>query len=78
MIFSVEKKQSSIKRNRKKLRKEMIKKENFHINDLIDYEKFLKLYQLYGHKLSESEFASSFLDLSINDLYNLKKNRCKV
>ena len=78
MIFSIEKKKSVIKRNRKKLRKEMIKKEKFHINDLIDYEQFLKLHQLYGQELSESEFASSFLDLSINDLYSLKKNRCKI
>lgn len=78
MIFSVEKKASVIKRKLKSLREEMIRKEKFHINDLVDYNEFLELYSKYGTTLTEEEFAYSFLDLLKKDLYTLKKNRCRI
>lgn len=78
MIFSVEKKASIRKRKLKILRNEMIKKENLHIDDLIDYNQFLELYSKYGNGLSEEEFGHTFLDLLKTDYYSLKKNRCKI
>lgn len=78
MNFSVEKKSSVIARNLELRRKTMIKEEKFHINDSITYNQFLELYSKYGSDLSEEEFAKVFLDLKKPDLYNLKKDRCRI
>lgn len=78
MKFSVEKKSFVRKRKIETLRKQMIKEENFHINDLINYTEFLELYAKYGEGFQEEEFAHAFLDLLKTDFYSLKKNRCKI
>ncbi len=78
MKFSIEKKSSQRKRKIEALREQMIKKEQLHIHDLVNYNQFLELYSKYGKRFSEEEFAKAFLDLLKTDLYSLKKNRCKI
>ena len=78
MKFSVEKQTSIKARALKTRRQKMIKEEKFHINDLIDYNEFLRLYEKYGNGLNKEEFARSFLDLKKQDLYILKNDRCRI
>lgn len=78
MKFSVEKQTSITARALKTRRQKMIKEEKFHINDLIDYNEFLRLYEKYGNGLNKEEFARSFLDLKKQDLYILKNDRCRI
>jgi len=79
MEFSVERKASIKKRELKKLKEDMIKKEALHIYDSIEHSRFLELYSVYGTNLSESEFGDIFLDMSKNDYYDLKKRgSCKI
>ncbi len=78
MKFSIEKKSSKRKKKIEALRDEMIKSEELHIHDLVDYSQFLNLYSKYGNGFSEEEFAKAFLDLLKTDLFSLKKNRCKI
>ena len=78
MEFSVERSINIKKRQAKILRQEMIKKEKFHIHDIIDYQQFLELYNQYGQGLSKEDFGEIYLDLSRGDYYSLKKNRCRI
>lgn len=75
MNFSVEKNINVKKRQLKVLRQEMIEKEKLHINDSINYEKFLELYNEYGKELSQEDFARIYLDISISNYYNLKSKK---
>lgn len=75
MKFSVEKNINVKKRQLKVLRQEMIEKEKLHINDSINYEEFLELYNKYGKGLSQEDFARIYLDISIDNYYNLKNKR---
>ena len=75
MKFSVEKNINVKKRQLKVLRQEMIEKEKLHINDSINYEKFLELYNEYGKELSQEDFARIYLDISISNYYNLKSKK---
>jgi len=73
MKFSVEKATFVKKRKQTNLREEMIKKENLHIEDLITYEEFLRLYDNYGKGFTEKEFAEVFLDIKKTDLDHFKE-----
>ena len=79
MKFSVERKIWGKKRELKKEREEMIEKESLHINDTIEYSRFLELYSIYGGNLAEDEFAEIFLDIAKTEYYDLKKrSRCRI
>ncbi len=73
MKFSVEKETSVKKRSKKKLRDYMIEKENLHIEDLIDYEGFLRLYNNYGKEFTKKQFAEIFLDIKDTDFSGFKE-----
>ena len=75
MKFSVEKNINVKKRQLKVLRQEMIEKEKLHINDSINYEEFLELYNEYGKGLSQEDFARIYLDISIDSYYNIKNKK---
>lgn len=79
MNFSVERKASRKKRDLRRTKEEMIKNESLHINDTIEYSRFLELYSIYGGNLAEDEFADIFLDIAKTDYYDLKKrSRCRI
>lgn len=73
MTFSIERKASIKKRELRKLKEIMIRKERLHINESVEYSRFLSLYSTYGNGLAEDEFADIFLDISKTEYYDLKK-----
>lgn len=73
MKFSVEKATSVKKRSQKKLRDYMIEKENLHIEDLISYQEFLRLYNNYGKEFTKKQFAEIFLDIKDTDFNGFKE-----
>lgn len=73
MKFSVEKVTSVKKRENKKLRDIMIEKENLHIEDLISYDEFLRLYSIYGKSFTKEDFATIFLDIKRTDLEHFEE-----
>lgn len=56
-------------------RKQMIKNEKLHIQDRLSQEKFKNLYNKYGLRFSEKDFAWSFLDIDEINYYNLEKRK---
>ena len=44
----------------------------------VDYKEFRKLYEKYGNKMSEKEFAENILELTYYQYYELKRNIYKV
>lgn len=79
MKISVERKSSVKKRELNKLKEEMILKERLHINEQMEYSRFLSLYSTYGNGLTEDEFADIFLDVSKTEYYDLKKReKCRI
>lgn len=55
-----------------KLRERVIKAENLHIDDLIDYARFQELHRKYGGPLSEELFAEEVLDITAVGVKNMK------
>ncbi len=53
-------------------RRFMIRKENLHIEDEIEYSRFQKLYEEYGNGLTQKEFAKYFLDIDYASYYRLQ------
>lgn len=53
-------------------RTNMITEQKLHIQDSITYDSFKQLYQIYGMKLEEQEFAKYFLDIDYRSFYNLQ------
>lgn len=58
-------------------RENMINNEKLHINEKMDYQKFLELYKKYGGELTEKEFAKYFLDIDTKKLYALQAEKIK-
>ena len=54
------------------IREMLIEKENLHIQEQIDYERFQQLYQCYGDILPEELFADAVLDISATALTHMK------
>ena len=55
----------------------MITKEKLHINNKIEYEKFLELYRKYGDGVDEKDFAKYFLDIPYQKHYYLQCGKSK-
>lgn len=55
-----------------KLRAYVIKKENLHIDDTIDYTRFKELHRKYGVPLSEEMFAEEILDITAVGVKNMR------
>lgn len=62
----------------KQLREKIISQNNLHINDEIDYKKFMRLYNSCEHKLDVLTFASQILDIEYHNLEQLKIKPNKV
>ena len=75
MKLSVQSKFNGI--NTYEKRKEMIDKEKLHMEDKIDYEAFLRLFEKYGQGFTEEEFAKYFLDMTYNNVYYLRIRKTK-
>lgn len=60
------------------IRKMMITKEKLHINDKIDYERFLELYKKYGNSVDEKDFAKYVLDIPYHKHYCLQCGKTKI
>ena len=56
-------------------REKMIIAEKLHINEKIDYQKFLELYEKYGDRLTDVEFAKYFLDIDNKKYYLLQSGK---
>lgn len=55
-----------------RLRERVIRAENLHIDDLIDYARFQELHQKYGGPLSEELFAEEVLDITAVGVKNMR------
>ena len=62
----------------KKIRQIVIENEKLHINDKIDYNRFLELYNKYRNDIDESIFARYILDISLEKFNNLTKGKIKT
>lgn len=58
-------------------RKEMIDRENLHIDDDISYEQFSKLYEKYGKDMDEKDFARYFFDLYYEEWYKFQSGKIR-
>lgn len=58
-------------------RADMVEREVMHIEDKVNYELFLQLYQRYGSNYDEETFARYFLDIDKNKLYYLRTGKVK-
>ena len=56
------------------IRKDVFRNSGYNTSDMIDYEEFKELYQKYGRKLSEYQFAENILYLT-NSNFNIIKEK---
>lgn len=54
------------------IRNKIIYEEGLHVKESIDYDKFRKLYDVYGKSMSEVFFATEVLDIPERSLNNMK------
>ena len=74
-------KEKNVSEDINQLRKKIINENHLHINDEIDYERFMYLYNFCEHKLDIYTFASKILDIGYTNLKQLRNNsnkKCKV